>query len=934
MLAAAGALVITLGPIAIWLLTGDPNNAVLLVALIVGAGVVGLTAWRPAIGCSLLVLGVPLTAGLGRGAVIPLLRLSEALTVLVAIGVVVHRVHARSRRPITGLDLAVGTFAIGVVAVASTVLLLARATPAGVDAWRTVLGPLQYLVIYIVFSRAALTSSQLRRVLHLAMVMSLVIAAVGLAQLVNVPGVRSFLEVYYPLAGTDPSICEFGVCRPTSLLEHWSAFGAYAMMFYTLALALAAGGRSGFSSKWLGIVMVVNAVAVLASQTQAAWLGIVVTTALILVHQRRAPRELILIGLAVLAGALLFLPQIQSRVLQQFGSTGSVSLQTPESLQTRLNYWGEVFLPAAAQSPWVGTGTVLPESVPNNLTNYADNEYLAMDFRAGLIGEVLLVVLLVTVAAIGWRARRHRDPLTRAIGAAAFADIIALAIMGATGEYLTFVGVSQVLWMTVALLPGGRAVQQGSPEKVATIIQAPHRSASASVGAASVDPRPTESRFRRLTRHEVLGSSALVFAGNAIARLLGLLFSLACARVLLPAEFGVLAYALVIATFGTFLVGNAPTGLARFLPRVRHDPAAKDAYFTNALVIVFAALIPSVVLIVPAGLAAGLSVSMTIGLVGNIVGTATYATYREAQRGQERFRAMVGFYIVANLAQLIAVLVAAALGYRSAALFLAVYGLSNFVALAVMWRTAPLGLRFIVRDVQWRRIAVIARFTWPLVVQTFLYLIWFGADLFLVKRLLEPVAAGEYAAAKTLVNFLLLAPMAIAGVAAPRIARIGHSDVRQYVMRILAIAVVTIGVCLLATIAIEHRAIAILFGAKYAAAAGPFAILAVGMSIYGIYLMFETSCVALGKTLVDPIATGVGMVTTIVVGILVIPQAGITGAAIAFTLGAIAQVAVIAPYTFWLLRVMSNRDLYSLEYGRPLLADRPQVSADEVWSAR
>ena len=467
------------------------------------------------------------------------------------------------------------------------------------------------------------------------------------------------------------------------------------------------------------------------------------------------------------------------------------------------------------------------------------------------------------------------------------------------------------------------------PQRV-RVVEPPHTSGAAQL--TPVSDAGAQPGLRRRANGYLLRPSVILFVGNATARLLGLLFSLVTARLLLPAEFGLLAYAMVFATFGSFLVGNAPAGLARFLPRVRDDPRAKDAYWSNALVVVIAAVIPSVVLIIPVGLVAGLSSGLTVGLIANILGTAAYATYREAQRGQERFRSMVIFYVVANVAQLIAVLAAAALGYRSPALFLTFYGLSSVFALLVMQFRAPIGLHIRPRDVHWRRVQVILRFTWPLVVQTLLYLVWFGADLVLVKRLLPADNAGEYAAAKTLVNFLLLAPMAIAGAAAPRIARIALPHVRHYVLRLLAIATLTITAGLLALVALEHPALRILFGSKYAAAGGPLAMLALGMSFYGVYVIFETTCISLAKTFIDPIATGVGLVTTVVAGILMIPHGGIDAAAFAFTLGAAAQVGVIAPYAFWLIRTLAERDLLALEQGQPLVVEQRRSVADEVWS--
>ena len=51
--------------------------------------------------------------------------------------------------------------------------------------------------------------------------------------------------------------------RPTSLLGHFSAVGAFALFNMILAVALAAARHRGFSSVWLGVVMALNVAAML-----------------------------------------------------------------------------------------------------------------------------------------------------------------------------------------------------------------------------------------------------------------------------------------------------------------------------------------------------------------------------------------------------------------------------------------------------------------------------------------------------------------------------------------------------------------------------------------------------------------------------------------------------------------------------------------------
>jgi hypothetical protein len=41
------------------------------------------------------------------------------------------------------------------------------------------------------------------------------------------------------------------------------------------------------------------------------------------------------------------------------------------------------------------------------------------------------------------------------------ADVVVLALMGVTAEYLTYGGVGQTFWMVVGLLAGGRSAPAG-----------------------------------------------------------------------------------------------------------------------------------------------------------------------------------------------------------------------------------------------------------------------------------------------------------------------------------------------------------------------------------------------------------------------------------------------------------------------------------------
>ena len=447
---AVGALLALAVPVGLLVLATTRTPLALVIAGLAGLVLFGVTAWRPTVGCLFLVVAVPVSAGLGRGTVLPLVRPSEALMAVVIAGTLVHELPIRRRLGYSPLDLAVTAFAIGGTLVPWAVLFLGRAS-LDTALWTTVLAPIQYLVIFLLFSRLNLSSGSLRLLFILQLAVGTVLAIIGLAQLANLPGVRDFITNTYPIGGGGVDICQFGVCRPTSLLEHWSSYGAYAVLTYTIALALVATRKAGFSSRWLSVVLGINAVAVFASQTQAAIIGMAFVTLLVLAHRRHLPRQLLIACLTLAIGLGLFWPQIQARIDQQLAAPGS-GLASPESLQTRDRYWNEFWLPVVTEHIWVGTGTVVPTEVPDRLVQFVDNEYLRMGLRGGVVGVGLLLLALGSIAVAGWRQRKSPDPMTQAIGAMALAYALVLAVMGWTAEYLTFAGVSQLFWMVAGLL--------------------------------------------------------------------------------------------------------------------------------------------------------------------------------------------------------------------------------------------------------------------------------------------------------------------------------------------------------------------------------------------------------------------------------------------------------------------------------------------------
>src|SRR5438046_1038253 len=121
-------------------------------AAAVGLPLFALSAWRPAAGCAVLALLVPLTGGIGRGTLVPVLRPSEALAMVVLTGLLYNIAVRRRRLVFVGLDLVVLIFVLVEVLIPLLTILL-RPGHVDTDTWMTVLAPIQYLAVYVLFSR-------------------------------------------------------------------------------------------------------------------------------------------------------------------------------------------------------------------------------------------------------------------------------------------------------------------------------------------------------------------------------------------------------------------------------------------------------------------------------------------------------------------------------------------------------------------------------------------------------------------------------------------------------------------------------------------------------------------------------------------------------------------------------------------------------------
>jgi hypothetical protein len=418
-----------------------------LVAAALAAAVVtvALVARRPVFGCALLAVGVPLTTALGRGTVIPLLRVNEAILLLVLAGLALHYLLTRPSPSLVGIDIAVASFAVGTSIIPWLVLDFGR-VDMDFDTWRAVLGPLQFLAVYFCFAQLRASDNDLKWLLNLTLLTSVIVAVVAIIELQDFPpGARAFFNAYFPpdnIALDDPNSSDY---RPTSLLGVYGSVGAFAMLNTFLAITLARKNDSKIRGVWLTAVVEVNLASLVASLTWAPAIALGLGGTIVLWYLRYAPRQIWISGAAVLIAVAVLWPQVSAR-LDATTSFGLVNIDA------RIRNWQLFFLPVLAEHPWFGTGTIVPADLPPYLGIFVDNEFLRMGFRAGLVGIGLLILMLSSVGVAALRCRDSTDLWLRRLGAVSLATVVTIFLVGFTAEYLAFGGLSQYIAMLFGLL--------------------------------------------------------------------------------------------------------------------------------------------------------------------------------------------------------------------------------------------------------------------------------------------------------------------------------------------------------------------------------------------------------------------------------------------------------------------------------------------------
>ena len=418
-----------------------PAGAGALAAMALGL----LVLSRPAIGAFVLVAVVPITSGLARGLPIPGLRLSELLIGALSALILVSADRARTV-PWRAFDWVALAY-VAANAGLGALNLLSRGDPFTAENLGTLLGPLQFLLLYRAVVTALPSDEERRRALELVLIASLPVSAMAILQQLNVPGVR---ELTTSLTGADLSEdwAYQQLPRATGPFPHWHMAGGYLLIVILLCVGLLLEGSRRVLSRRAIIGVLALAVAALAGTVAIAPMFAGGAGALLLGFELgRLGRIAVWLAAAAVAVGLLFGPVMNARYEQQLGD--GPALAVPQTVAYRHQVWTEQFIPALSGHWTTGYGPDLP---PQIQWDHTESVYITLLLRGGVSLLALYGGLMWALAHTAGRCVAARPDHVRAVARVLRITVVLLAFLHLVMPYFVTTGLPHLLWLLPALV--------------------------------------------------------------------------------------------------------------------------------------------------------------------------------------------------------------------------------------------------------------------------------------------------------------------------------------------------------------------------------------------------------------------------------------------------------------------------------------------------
>ncbi len=422
-----------------------------LVAMVLLAAV-GLGAWvfmRPAVAAYLIIFLTPLTAGIDRGTVLPVLRPNEALAALVGAALAVRwlvslrtgAVRLARLNAIDGAFLALAVFS----SIVPLLMMLARRREISADDLQYAIVLWKYLAVYLIVRFSISTEKQAYRCVALSMAAACIVSVIGILQALDLFGVPKLLGLLYAPFGVERTLA---IGRGSSTLALAAAVADLAILNLALAVGLLLRGAK--HRLLLGGVVLICLFGTLGAGEFSTIIGLLVAMATLIIVSRAGR----LVGYAVpllILGAIVMWPVIQTRLMGFQSASG-----LPDSWIVRLRNLNTYFWPElGAHGNWllgVRPSARVPAAHEEFGYVWIESGYTWLLWGGGiplLGGYVYFVVVAVRKAA---DAARHATGVLSAIGLAILAAVAADVILMFFDPHLTYRGAADALFGLLAIL--------------------------------------------------------------------------------------------------------------------------------------------------------------------------------------------------------------------------------------------------------------------------------------------------------------------------------------------------------------------------------------------------------------------------------------------------------------------------------------------------
>jgi hypothetical protein len=416
----------------------------LSMAVALGLSLVAVVAARPVVGVYLLVVLTPLTAGIDRGTLVPVLRPNEALCGLVAMALLARGlVRLRTARDVTfRVDPMLG--AVLALAMTSSVvpLLWMRVQGHAVTSDDVLYALLmwKYVVVFLIVRAAKLTEQQIWRTLFLSVATAAVISAISLLQTAGWAPVVTLLKTYFT---TNDNVEAITSSRGSS----------------TLGLPIAVADLLTFN---LAIVMGViwlrrRTTALLLAAAFMLTLGVVV---LCVLTRSAFSARFLLIGGAISIPVLW--PVIETR-LAGFQSLSGLPISWTGRLDNLRSYFWPVLFSEHRYLLGVRPAARVPAPHRANGFIWIESGYTWLLWAGGIPLLLAFVWFVVVACRVARQAIRSDSDAKRITGLATFVAVSVISVLMIFDPHLTYRGVADELFALLAL--STTAVPKPTPEE-------------------------------------------------------------------------------------------------------------------------------------------------------------------------------------------------------------------------------------------------------------------------------------------------------------------------------------------------------------------------------------------------------------------------------------------------------------------------------------